>query len=272
MKITSWNIQHGEVYPAGTEVNRAAEIRRTVEAFDCDILLLQEVDHLNERSNFEEQTKEFAEIMQARHWVFAPSVWRKNDGWLDWPQSKGSDFPGFITETITSTQPGYGISIISKIPIVKWERKELSKAFIGWRLPHTSEGVTKKYWVRDHARNALAAYFEDGTVIINSHLSWEPIFRNHQLSQLKRWANQIAKDKSLRVIIAGDFNIRESWEESVNSLRWRTLVKQLTFPVWEPDCQIDHFLARPGIKAKLETTVSSKISDHLPISITLESI
>jgi endonuclease/exonuclease/phosphatase family metal-dependent hydrolase len=269
VKITSWNIQHGEVYPAGIEVNRTAEIRRTVEAFNCDVLVLQEVDHQNERSNLEEQTKLFAEIMGAKHWAFAPSVWRKNEEWLDWPQSQSSDFPELITQTISSTQPGYGISIISKLPVIKWERKELPKAFMGWWLPFTSDGVTKKFWVKDHARNALAAYLEDGKVIINTHLSWEPVFRNLQLIQLKRWANQIAKDKSLHVIIVGDLNIVNSWEESVNSYRWRSLVKQLTFPVWKPNQQIDHFLARPGTKAKLEPMVASKISDHLPISITL---
>ena len=269
MKITSWNIQHGEVYAAGTEVDRMAEIRRTVEAFNCDVLVLQEVDHQNERSNLEEQTKLFAEIMGAKHWAFAPSVWRKNEEWLDWPQSQSSDFPELITQTISSTQPGYGISIISKLPVIKWERKELPKAFMGWWLPFTSYGVTKKFWVKDHARNALAAYLEDGKVIINTHLSWEPVFRNLQLGQLKRWANQIAKDKSLHVIIVGDLNIVNSWEESVNSYRWRSLVKQLTFPVWKPNQQIDHFLARPGTKAKLEAMVASKVSDHLPISITL---
>jgi endonuclease/exonuclease/phosphatase family metal-dependent hydrolase len=269
VKITSWNIQHGEVYAAGTEVDRMAEIRRTVEAFNCDVLVLQEVDHQNERSNLEEQTELFAEIMGAKHWAFAPSVWRKNEEWPDWPQSQSSDFPELITQTISSTQPGYGISIISKLPVIKWERKELPKAFMGWWLPFTSDGVTKKFWVKDHARNALAAYLEDGKVIINTHLSWEPVFRNLQLIQLKRWANQIAKDKSLHVIIVGDLNIVNSWEESVNSYRWRSLVKQLTFPVWKPNQQIDHFLARPGTKAKLEPMVASKISDHLPISITL---
>jgi len=238
VKITSWNIQHGEVYAAGTEVNRAAEIQRTVATFNCDVLVLQEVDHLNERSNLEEQTKDFAEIMRAEYWAFAPTVWRKNDEWLDWPKSQSSNFPELITKATSSSQPGYGVSIISKLPVIK-------------------------------ARNALAAYFEDGTVIINSHLSWEPIFRNIQLIQLKRWANSIAKDKSLRVLIVGDLNIANSWEESVNSFRWRSLVKQLTFPVWKPDRQIDHFLARPGTKATLEPTVASKISDHLPISITL---
>jgi endonuclease/exonuclease/phosphatase family metal-dependent hydrolase len=269
MKITSWNIQHGEVYSDGAEVDRLAEIRRTVEAFQCDVLVLQEVDQLNGRSNFEEQSKNFAEILGAENWAFAPSVWRKDEEWHDWPQSGSSDFPPFVTESITTKQPGYGISIISRLPVIKWERKELSKALVGWWLPFTSGGITKKYWVKDHARNALAAYLEDGTVVINTHLSWEPIFRNIQLNQLKRWANQIAKNKSLRVIIVGDLNIQNDWQESVNSLRWRSLVKQLTFPVWNPKQQIDHFLAKPGTKAKLEPMVASKISDHLPITISL---
>jgi endonuclease/exonuclease/phosphatase family metal-dependent hydrolase len=269
VKITSWNIQHGEVYADGADVDRMAEIVRTVKAFNCDVLALQEVDHLNDRSNLEEQTKLFAEIMGANHWAFAPSVWRKDEEWFDWPQSGSSDFPPLITESMTTEQPAYGISIISKSPVIKWERKELSKAMVGWWLPYTSDGVTKKYWVKDHARNALAAYLEDGVVIINTHLSWEPIFRNIQLGQVKRWANQIARDKSLQVLIVGDLNIAESWEESVNSLRWRSLVKQLTFPVWKPNQQIDHLLAKRGTKAKLEPTVASKISDHLPISITL---
>lgn len=245
------------------------EIIRTVKKLDCDLLALQEVDQLNDRSNLEEQTKLFAEIMGAKYWAFAPSVWRKDEEWLDWPLSQSSGFPPLITPEINSKQPGYGISIISKSPIIKWERKELSKALVGWWLPFISEGLTKKYWVKDHARNALAAYLENGTIVINAHLSWEPIFRNLQLTQLKLWANRIAKDKSLHVIIVGDLNISNNWQESVNSYRWGSLVKQLTFPVWKPRQQIDHFLAKPGTKAKLEPTVASKISDHLSISIML---
>lgn len=269
MKITSWNIQHGEVYSAGIAIDRKAEIVRTVEELNPDLLALQELDHLNDRSNFEEQTKMFAEIMKAKYWAFAPSVWRKNEEWLDWPSSESSDFPSLITNTVNSLQPGYGIGIISKSPIIKWERKELFKAFVGWWLPFTADDITKKYWVKDHARNALAAYLEDGTVVINTHLSWEPVFRNIQLVQLKRWANKISRDKSLRVIIVGDLNIAQSWSETVNSFRWRSLVKQLTFPVWKPNQQIDHFLGGHGTKAKLEPMVSSQISDHVPISITL---
>ena len=269
MKITSWNIQHGEVYSDGEEIDRIAEIVRTCKELDPDVLLLQEVDQFNERTLLEEQSDIFAKIIGANYWAFAPSVWRKDEQWLDWPKSSSSDFPDLIQESSKTKQPGYGISIISKIPVIKWERKELSKAFVGWWLPHTSNGVTKSYWVKDHARNALAAYFEDGTVIINTHLSWQPIFRNVQLFQLKQWANQIAKDKSLRVIIAGDLNIANNWQESVTSIRWRSLVKQLTFPIWKPKLQIDHFLANSSLKAKLEPTVISKISDHLPISITI---
>ena len=269
MRITSWNIQHGELYAAGAEVDRISEIVRTVQEFNCDVLVLQEVDHLNERTNLEKQTQLFAEIMGARHWAFAPSVWRKGDGWLDWPENHEPGFPPLITDQISTGEPGYGISIISKLPIVKWERKKFSKAFVGWWLPHTANGVTKKHWVKDHSRIGLAAYLEDGTVIINTHLSWEPIFRNIQLMQLKHWANKIAKDRSLRVIIVGDLNIPNSWKESVDSPRWKSLVGHMTFPVWEPTVQIDHFLARRGTKMKLEATVASKISDHLPISVTL---
>jgi prolyl-tRNA synthetase len=97
-----------------------------------------------------------------------------------------------------------------------------------------------------------------------------PIYKgDEELAAISEVANQITKDKSLRVLIVGDLNIPNDWQESVNSLRWRSLVKQLTFPVWKPNQQIDHFLAKRGIKAILEPMVASKISDHLPISITL---
>lgn len=267
MKITSWNIQHGEVYSPGQAIDRTAEIERTLTSLNPDVLMLQEVDHLDSRSNQENQTRNFAEIINAPYWAFAPSVWRKDDGWLDWPMGKSDNFPALITVNSTSSEPCYGIGIASRIPIIKWERKELPKALMGWWLPTTIDGVTRKYWVKDHARTALAAYLEDGTVLINTHLSWEPIFRNIQLARLKSWANSIARDKSLNVMIIGDLNIPFTWEESVESLRWKSLVRQLTFPVWEPNCQIDHFLARPGVEATLEPLVQSKISDHLPISI-----
>jgi endonuclease/exonuclease/phosphatase family metal-dependent hydrolase len=269
MKITSWNIQHGEVYAAGEEVDRTAEIKRCLNSFNCDVLLLQEVDHLNERSFSEEQTKEFAEIIGAEYWAFAPTVWRKDDQWHDWPSQPETGFPELVTSSSPSNQPGYGISIISKIPIVKWQRKELHKAWFGWWLGWTTNGVTTKSWVKDHARNAVAAYFEDGTVIINTHLSWEPFFRQLQLIELKRWASKIAKDKSLRVFIAGDLNIPSGWLKGVNSWRWRSTTQQLTFPAWEPTQQIDHFLTSSGDGLALHPTVKSKISDHLPITITI---
>lgn len=269
MKITSWNIQHGEVYSNGIEIDKLAEIASAVQELNCDVLILQEVDHLNDRSNLEEQSKFFASLLKTEHWSFAPTVWRKDDSWQDWPTHDDLKFPPLISIANSSNEAAYGISIISKIPVMKWERKELSKAWFGWWLPHTANGVTKKYWVKDHARNALAAYFPDGKVLINTHLSWEPIFRNIQLFQLKRWANKIARNESLQVIIAGDLNIANDWQESVNSLRWRSIVKQKTFPIWKPDRQIDHFLTRPKTEVNLEPVVICKVSDHLPISISI---
>jgi endonuclease/exonuclease/phosphatase family metal-dependent hydrolase len=267
MKVTSWNIQHGEVYSLDEEIVRTTEIKRCLIDLDCDVLLLQEVDHLNARTSFEDQTKEFAEIMGAPYWVFAPSVWRKDEQWHDWPSGPG--FPELVSADFPTDQPGYGISIISKIPIVKWSRKELHKAWFGWWLGWTINGVTTKSWVKDHARNAVAAYFEDGTVLINTHLSWEPFFRRIQLIELKRWANKIARDKSLRVFIVGDLNIPSGWIKGVDSWNWRSTAHQLTFPAWQPEEQIDHFLTKAGHELTLHPTVTSKISDHLPISISI---
>lgn len=269
VKITSWNIQHGEVYSTGEEIDRTAEIKRCLTALDCDVLLLQEVDHFNARSFSEEQTKVFAEMIGAPFWVFAPTVWRIDDQWHDWPLGQDVAFPELVTAKTSTDQPSYGISIISKVPIVKWSRKELHKASFGWWLGWTVNGVTKKSWVKDHARNAVAAYFEDGTVLINTHLSWEPFFRRLQLIELKMWANKIARDKSLRVFIVGDLNIPSGWIKGVNSWRWRSTTHQLTFPAWKPDQQIDHFLTRSGDGLRLHPTVVSKISDHLPITLSI---
>ena len=163
MKITSWNIQHGQVYSPGQVIDRTAEIKRTLTSLNPDVLLIQEVDHLDERSNREQQTREFAEIIDAPYWAFAPSVWRKDDSWLDWPMGTSENFPALITASSTTSEPCYGIGIASRIPVIKWERKELPKALMGWWLPTTIDGVTRKYWVKDHARTALAAYLEDGT-------------------------------------------------------------------------------------------------------------
>jgi endonuclease/exonuclease/phosphatase family metal-dependent hydrolase len=263
MRLTSWNFLHGLPTPLTTETSLS--LSEAMSALETDILGLQEVDYLLPRSGDENQVAQIAHLMGTSHWAFAPSVMGSPDE--NWRTPNTTD-----VRVVTSSDagaPGYGIGLISKIPVVSWHRIELNVAPIGIFMKLPRKGKIKRVYVRDHPRSAIAAILENGWLIINTHLSFVPLFNYLQLLQVKRWARHLPVTDKNKIIIMGDFNIRFS--ELVRGVNWNSLANERTFPSWSPRVQIDYVISQ---KVASEDVLNieiapSGISDHLPIVVEL---
>lgn len=276
MRLTSWNLLHGLATPLSSASENAlpgsaAEpntlLASALRTLNPDVLGLQEMDfHLN-RSGNSNQVATIAAMMDAEHWAFAPSVIGSPDE--NWRGATEAD-----VRVVTNKSPiglsGYGIGVVSKIPIRSWHRLELPAAPIGVLMTLPRNGKLKKIYVRDHPRSALAAELENGWLIINTHLSFVPIFNYLQLLKIKRWVKKLPVTNKSKIIIMGDFNL--PYSILVRGLHWNSLVKERTFPTWKPKAQIDYFLSQ---KISPEDVVHvpsmlTGVSDHLPLTVEVD--
>jgi endonuclease/exonuclease/phosphatase family metal-dependent hydrolase len=264
MRLTSWNFLHG--LPTPLSESTPLDLSRAISALNTDILGLQEMDHGLGRSAGENQVAQIAQLMGTTHWAFAPSVMGSPDE--DW-QARGKSDGTIVTETAFGA-PGYGIGLISKIPVTSWHRLELNAAPIGIFMKLPRDGRTKRFHVREHPRTAIAAVLENGWLVINTHLSFVPFFNYLQLLQVKRWSRNLPVKDKAKIIIMGDLNLRSRF--LVRGINWNSLTTKKTFPSWSPKVQIDYILSQKvASEDVLQVEIAaSGISDHLPISVDVD--
>ena len=264
MRLTSWNFLHG--LPTPLKAKSHQSLASAWEALNPDIVGLQEVDYLLGRSNEENQVARIAHLMGTTHWAFAPSVMGSPDE--NWRAPGNSDVK-VVTATVPGA-PGYGIGIVSKIPVTAWHRLDLNVAPVGIFMKLPRNGTIKRIYVHDHPRSAIAAALENGWLVINTHLSFVPFFNYLQLLQVKRWARQLPIKEKKKIIIMGDLNLRYTW--LVRGFNWNSLANKRTFPAWSPSVQIDYILSQ---KVASEDVIhveheSLGMSDHLQISVDVD--
>jgi endonuclease/exonuclease/phosphatase family metal-dependent hydrolase len=171
-----------------------------------------------------------------------------------------------VTNKSQEGEAGYGIGMISQLPVKSWHRLDLKGAPFGVFMMFPVDGKLKRFYVRDHPRSALAAQLENGWLIINTHLSFVPFFNYRQLVQIKRWSHTLGVDPK-KILFMGDMNI--PFSKVVAGLKWNSLATGKTFPSWLPKVEID-FMLSPTLKASdvHQITYTHKgMSDHLPLQI-----
>ena len=254
--------------PPDKEADAPALLAGALGQLASDVIGLQEVDYFLERSGDHNQVENVASIMAAQQWAFAPSLMGSPDE--NWRNPNESD-DKLISDTSEVSLPGYGIGMVSKLPVDSWHRLDLKGSPIGVFMAFPVDGKMKRFYVRDHPRSALAAKLENGWLIVNTHLSFVPGFSLAQLIKIKRWANKLGVTDKSKIIIMGDLNI--PFAIFAKGFRWKSLATQRTFPSWYPKVQIDYFLSQ-GLTAKDVTHIQyphSGMSDHLPLVIEVKA-
>jgi len=245
---------------------------------NADVIGVQEVDEKLERSGKISQVRLLAESMKAEDWAFAPSV--IGTPGFKWRALEETDLP-IVTDKNSHTNDGaelvggYGIGIVSKIAVKNWDRIDLGRSVIGMPLVIPAEGKNGKQgvkliYVADEPRVALAATLENGWTIINTHLSFVPFLNILQLRKIKRWAKELSKTYGSQVLIIGDLNLPK--DIPVIASKWKSLVRQNTYPSWGAKIQFDYILSDTLNADQFEAleTVITGISDHLPIQVKIK--
>jgi len=253
--------------PPDKDADNYALLEAEIAHLRSDLIGLQEVDYFLERSGNHNQVGAVATMMGAPHWAFAPSLMGSPDE--KWRKTDENDNK-IVTEKSEIAGAGYGIGIVSKLPVHSWHRLDLKGSPVGVMMTFPVDGKMKRFYVRDHPRSAIAAILDNGWLVINTHLSFVPFFNIRQLIQIKRWANTLGVTDKSKILIMGDLNI--PFMRIVGGFRWQSLAIQRTFPSWYPKVQIDYFLSQ-----ELDATdvvhipyPHSGMSDHLPLQIEVD--
>jgi endonuclease/exonuclease/phosphatase family metal-dependent hydrolase len=263
MRVTSWNLLHGMAMPPDAAVDAVALLQAEILNLKSDVIGVQEVDYFLERSGNHNQVGNIATVMGAADWAFAPSLMGSPDE--KWRKPEDLDLK-IVTNKSQEGEPGYGIGMVSQLPVKSWHRLELKGSPVGVFMVFPVDGKLKRFYVRDHPRSALAAHLNNGWLIINTHLSFVPFFNYRQLVQIKRWSHTLGVDKA-KIILMGDLNI--PFNKVVKGLKWNSLTSGKTFPSWLPKVEIDYMLSQTLTAGDIRqiSYAHAGMSDHLPLLI-----
>ena len=248
---------HGELVTPSRFTDAPEALAHAITSFETDLNAIQEVDHFHPRTDSVNQSAAMAEAAGHSYWAFLPLFIVEGDR----ARNIVASDPQIISSQNPHDLPSYGITITSKQKPDLWLRKDFMRAKFGkWMTIHVAGNPTKIF-ARDHSRAALAAIYED-KIVINTHISFIWPFNALSFLQLLKWGRELEREYSREVFIAGDFNLRHLYFLS----DWKSLFSHFTFPVWEPDRQIDYLLSSKLHTARYEV-LSLETSDHCAIVI-----
>lgn len=251
------------------------KLGEAIQAIGADVIGIQEVDEQLARSGMASQTALVAEAMNTQHWGFAPVMvgapgekWRK----LNSLDARVITADNVESNRESNLDGNYGIGVVSKIPVLHWDRLELGKSVVGMPLVIPAENKKGKQSVRmiyvaDEPRVALAVTLDNGWTIINTHLSFVPLVNVRQLRKIKKWATELSRRYGTQTLIIGDMNLPKGLPAVGSS--WNSLVEQNSYPSWGAKIQFDYILndsLKPDQYESLPTVVTG-VSDHLPVRV-----
>ena len=255
MRLATFNLLHGRSLSDGTV--HADRVAAAVAELDADVLGLQEVDKAQPRSGLLDLTAIAAEALNAPvHRFAAAVVGTPGETWQPW---RGDH---------DNLHPLYGIALVSRYPVVRWQVTGLPAAPIRSPVYHPEGGLRL---LKDEPRLLLAAVVETPhgpMTVATTHLSFVP---GWNLRQLRRAVRALRALPAPRVLL-GDLNLPSRPVRALTG--WRPLGTAPTFPSPSPRAQLDHILADPhGIerlgRVVQVSTPRPALSDHLPLVVQL---
>jgi endonuclease/exonuclease/phosphatase family metal-dependent hydrolase len=265
LRLACFNVLHGRSLADG-QVSTA----RLVEAcasLDADVLALQEIDRNQARSGGVDQTAAIAEAMGAGHWRFEPAlVGEPGATWRAAEQGDHVAGPAGGRDDPASTEAGYGVGLVSKLPVRAWHVVRLRAAKV--RAPVAVPGGRGRFiLLPDEPRVALAAEVETSAgplVVATTHLSFVP---GWNLVQLRR-VTAALEELGLPAVLLGDLNFPGRLPARVTG--WRPLATVKTFPGASPSMQIDHALGHGLLPVVAAATARQlPLSDHRALIVDL---
>ena len=256
MKLATFNVLHGRSLEDGR-----VSTERLVAAcasLDADVLCLQEVDRGQTRSGLVDQAAAVARGIGAVAWRFEPALVGE---------------PGATWEAATddngSADAGYGVAIVSRLPVRTWHVVRLRAAPV--RAPVAVPGGRGRFiLLPDEPRVGLVAELDglsDPVLVATTHLSFVPGYNGFQLRRLTTSLERMGP----RCVVLGDLNLPGPFPRWATG--WRSLATAKTYPAGNPRLQVDHVLGHGDLPPV--TAVASRrlpLSDHLALVVDLAGL
>ena len=279
VRCATFNVLHGRrIQPDGrpnpvAPGDPSAPLAEAVASLDADVVALQEIDCLQERSGGVDQTAVAADAMGARDWRYATALHCRSvpgRGWVPDPTEPGMRVygPGAQQPEV----PSHGLALLSRLPVHEWRALRLPAAPFG--MPLRVAGRAVPVLARDQPRAALAAVLEGPHgpfTVVAVHLSFVPGWNIGQLRTVRRWIADLPQPR----VLMGDFNLFGALPRitlnGVGRRRWQSSARQATFPSHRPLVQLDHIMTT-GLGADAvgtEHAPRTAISDHRPLVVEL---
>jgi endonuclease/exonuclease/phosphatase family metal-dependent hydrolase len=252
MRLATFNILHGRsIHDGLVDLDRLADAIRSL---DADILALQEVDRDQPRSHLADLTAVAAEAMGAVTHRFAAAL--SGTPGAAWIAASENDLPGVAS---------YGIALLSRYPSESWQVLRLPR--IPTRVPLYLRTPRKMLIVKEEPRAAVVGRLRTpaGMVVVaNTHLSYVPGWGRLQLRRIRRDLAPLDQP----VILMGDLNMADGLPSKITG--YRPLARHLTFPLEEPDRQLDHILIRGRLGEVIASDAPAlPLSDHRALVVDL---
>lgn len=256
--MATFNLLHGRSLAHGGV--DARELVAAAGRLAADIVGLQEVDRLQQRSHSVDQTALIADALGAADWRFLPAVDGTPGRAVTWSPSVVDDGAG-------TTGPTYGVGLVSRLPVREWRVRRFAAAPLP--MPLMVPGRKGLVWVPDEPRVALAAVVDGPRgplTVVTAHLSFVPGWNAAQLRSLARWARDLPAPR----LLLGDFNLPGPLPRWAS--RWTQLARAATYPSYRPRVQFDHVLASgiPETAVRDVEALRLPVSDHCALVVDLE--
>jgi len=244
VRLATFNILHGRSLERNeVDLDLFAAAVRDLHA---DVLALQEVDHLQERSHRADLTAVAAEAMGAVDHRFVAAL--AGSPGATWEAATGEEQPDTAA---------YGIALLSRHPVSAWQvvRLPVQPVPALMRFPNQRRPT----WVRDEPRVAVAATIEGPTgpvTVATTHLSFVRWWNGRQLAQLVRALSGVQGP----LLLTGDLNMDAARAARISGMTG--LGAHPTFPADHPTEQLDHVLCDRPLRATA-TARRLPLSDHL---------
>lgn len=292
MRFTTFNVLHGRAVadgravagPAG-EAPAGEALATAVASLDADVLALQELDRLQQRSGLADQPLVAAKALGAAQWRYASALHgcpAPGRGWAPDPRVPGLRVYG-PDGAAPGDVPSHGIALLTRLPVRDWRVRRLAPAPVG--MPLRVVGRAGLTMVRDQPRAALAAVVEGRRgpfTVAAVHLSFVPGWNVRQLAAVRRWIADLPRPQ----LLLGDLNLVGALPQLVLSAAvtaagrsssgrplpgWRDLARARTYPSHRPVVQFDRLLATgiPRDAVRAVSTPVTPISDHRPLVVDL---
>lgn len=237
------------------------DLRESARQLNADVLGLQEVDRLQDRSSAVDQTAVVAEELGAPYWRFVPALHGTPRDAAPWSASSDDDGS-------TSSGPTFGVGLVSRLPVRDWHVLRLPTVPVS--VPLLAPAGTGARFVPEQPRLALAALV-DGPhrpfTAVTAHLSAVPGWNVAQLRAVLSWAETLPAPR----LLFGDLNLPAAVVR-LAARGWEQLARVPTYPSHRPRLQPDHVLGN-GIGRDAVSEVRAlwlPVSDHRALGVTVQ--